>query len=144
MLRDHRAGPRAGACVRAEAQIARMQRLWTSIKNGYLRLIGPAADWCVARGVSRTTITTMVTDRVIFGGGPYGHMLSGTPKSVGRISRAQLAKLHGTYFRPDNAVRVFVGSVTAEQGFAWAEKFFGDWKKPAAALPVKPVAGGPG
>ncbi len=73
--------------------------------------------------------------RVIFGGGPYGHMLSGTPKSVARLSRGQLATLHGTYFRPDNAVLVFAGSLTAEQGFAWAEKFFGDWKNPGAPLP---------
>ena len=86
------------------------------------------------------TLAKAAAARVIFGGGPYGHMLNGTPKSVARLSRAQLAKLHGTYFRPDNAVLVFVGSVTAEQGFAWAEKFFGDWKKPTAALPVLPVA----
>ncbi len=78
--------------------------------------------------------------RVIYGGGPYGHLLGGTPKSVARLSRAQLVKLHATYFRPDNAVLIFVGSVTAKQGQAWAAQFFGDWKKPGAPLPAGRVA----
>ncbi len=89
------------------------------------------------------TLAKAAAARVIFGDGPYGHMLSGTPKSVAHLNRTQLAKLHATYFRPDNAVLVFAGSVTAEQGFAWAEQFFGDWKKPAALLPVGRVAEAP-
>ncbi len=89
------------------------------------------------------TLAKAAAARVIFGDGPYGHMLSGTPKSVAHLSRAQLAKLHATCFRPDNAVLVFAGSVTAEQGFAWAEQFFGDWKKPAASLPAVRVAEAP-
>lgn len=53
-----------------------MLRLWTSIKNGYLRLIGPAADWCVARGVSPNTITTIGTGWTILAGIIYasGHI----------------------------------------------------------------------
>ena len=81
--------------------------------------------------------------RVIFGDGPYGHLLGGTPKSVARLSRTQLVKLHATWFRPDNAVLIFVGSVTAQQGQAWAAEFFGDWKKPAAPLPALPVSAPP-
>ncbi len=81
--------------------------------------------------------------RVIFGDGPYGHLLSGTPQSVARLSRAQLVKLHGTYFRPDNAVLVFAGDLTAEQGFAWAAQFFGDWKNPGTPRPAVRAAGAP-
>lgn len=82
------------------------------------------------------TLAKAAAARVIFGDGPYAHMLGGTPGSVARLSRAQLAKLHATYFRPDNAVLVFAGSMTAEQGFAWAAQFFGDWKKPGVPLPA--------
>ena len=89
------------------------------------------------------TLAKAAAARVIFGGGPYGHPLSGTPKSVARLSRAELAKLHGTYFRPDNAALVFAGSVTPEQALAWAEQFFGDWKKPGAPLPAGPVVEAP-
>jgi len=82
------------------------------------------------------TLAKAAAARVIFGDGPYGHMLSGTPRSVARISRAQIAKLHATYFRPDNAVLVFAGNASAAQCMAWAEQYFGDWKKPDAALPA--------
>jgi len=82
------------------------------------------------------TVAKAAAARVIFGDGPYGHALSGTPASVARISRAQVVKLHATWFRPDNAIFVIVGDASAAQGFAWAEQFFGDWKKPDAALPA--------
>ena len=53
-----------------------MRRLWTSIKSGYLRLIGPAADWCVARGVSPNAITTFGTACTIAAGVTFalGHI----------------------------------------------------------------------
>ncbi|MCE9609621.1 MAG: insulinase family protein [Chthoniobacter sp.] len=86
------------------------------------------------------TLAKAAAARVIFGDGPYGHLPGGTPKSVAHISRARLAKLHATYFRPDNAVLIFVGSLKAEQGFAWAGQFFGDWKKPAVPLPALRVS----
>ena len=84
------------------------------------------------------TVAKAAAARVIFGTGPYGHMLGGTPKSVARLSRAQLTKLHASWFRPDNAVFVIVGHASAAQGFAWAEQFFGDWKKPESPLPALP------
>ncbi len=82
------------------------------------------------------TLAKAAAARIVFGAGPYGHMLSGTPKSVAGLTRAALSKLHATYFRPDNAVLIFVGSLTADQGFDWAEKFFGDWKNSRTPLPA--------
>ncbi len=38
-----------------------MLRLWHAIRDGYLRLIEPLIDWCVARRVSPNTITTLGT-----------------------------------------------------------------------------------
>ena len=89
------------------------------------------------------TLARAALARLIFGEEPYGHPLQGTPKSVARITRAQLVKLHATYFRPDNAVLVFAGKLTAAQGFAWAEQFFGDWQNPVTPLPPgRPAAPG--
>ncbi len=85
------------------------------------------------------TVAKATLARLIFGDGPYGHLLSGTPTSVARITPVQLRKLHATYFRPDHAVLVFVGDLTAAQGFAWAEKYFGDWKNPKRPKPEAPV-----
>ena len=107
------------------------------------RLRAETLDELRVRMEEPRTLAKAAAARVIFGSGPYGHMLGGTPKSVAHLSRAQFAKLHATYFRPDHAVLVFAGSVTAEQGFAWAGQFFGDWKKPAAPLPAVRVAEAP-
>ena len=50
-----------------------------------------------------------------------------------KIKPADLAALHSAWFRPDNAILVLTGDITAEQGFALAEKAFGDWARPAGA-----------
>ena len=53
-----------------------MQRIWDSIKNGYLRIIGPVADWLVRRRVHPNTITTIGTLCTVIGGIIYasGHI----------------------------------------------------------------------
>lgn len=76
---------------------------------------------------------------VVFGGTPFGHVPSGTPESLPKLKPADLVAVHQQWFRPDNAILVFTGDITPEQGFALAEKAFGDWPAPAAALPSPPV-----
>jgi zinc protease len=80
-----------------------------------------------------------VVSRVVFGEGPYGHTLTGTPQSIKRITRDDVMRFHSRYYRPDNAVLVMAGEVKPDDAFALAEKLFGSWKatgpKPAAAKP---------
>jgi zinc protease len=76
---------------------------------------------------------------VVFGGTPFGHVATGTPASIARLKPADLAAIHKTWFRPDNAILVLTGDITAEQGFALAEKSFGGWARPATPLPVAPT-----
>jgi zinc protease len=76
----------------------------------------------------------------VFAGTPYGHVLGGSPTSLPRITREDVAVLHRTYYRPDNAVLVLTGDITPEQGFALAEKAFGGWTRPASALPPPPAS----
>jgi zinc protease len=76
---------------------------------------------------------------IVFGGTPFGHVAAGTPGSIARLKPADLAALHSTWYRPDNAVLVLTGDITPEQGFAMAEKAFGGWAKPAAPLAPAPV-----
>jgi zinc protease len=92
-------------------------------------------DLRVALGTPNS-IARYVASRVVFGDAPYGHPLSGTLESVARIKRDDIIKFHQTYYRPDNAVLIIGGDVTAAEGFRLAEKLFGDWQKPAAPLPV--------
>ena len=88
------------------------------------------------------SIARFVAARVVFRDAPYGHPLSGTPESVPRIKRDDIVKLHDTYYRPDNAILVIGGDVAPRDGFALAQKYFGDWAKPATALP-NPTVGTP-
>ena len=81
-------------------------------------------------------IARYVSSRVVFGDEPYGHPLSGTPESLPRIRREDFIKFHQTYYRPDNAILVVGGDVKAEEVFKLAEKFFGNWAKPAGLLPA--------
>lgn len=74
---------------------------------------------------------------VIFAGTSFGHVASGTPASLTKLTTGDLAALHARYFRPDNAILVMTGDVTPEQGFKLAQDAFGDWKAPAGAAPAR-------
>jgi zinc protease len=76
---------------------------------------------------------------VVFAGTPFGHDPQGTPASIARLKPEDLAALHRTWFRPDNAILVLTGDITAEQGFALAEQTFGDWARPATPLAPPPA-----
>ena len=76
---------------------------------------------------------------VVYGGTPFGHAVQGTPGSLMKLKTADLAALHRTGFRPDNAILVLTGSIDAAQGFALAEQAFGAWAKPATPLAAAPV-----
>jgi zinc protease len=76
--------------------------------------------------------------RAIYGDTPYGAVAS--PVSLNAITRDDVNRYHDAYWRPDNAVLVISGDVSAEQGFALAESHFGNWERPVAALPERPDA----
>ena len=71
----------------------------------------------------------------VFGGTPYGHPVNGTARSLRRIGRTDVAAQYRRVTRPDNAVLVLTGDITPEQGFALAERTFGDWTAPPEPLP---------
>ena len=77
------------------------------------------------------SIARFVAARVVFGDGPYGHPISGTSESLAHISAADIVKMHSSFYRPDNAILVIGGDITPKDGFALANKYFGDWAKPS-------------
>ncbi len=85
-------------------------------------------------------VAGLVSTPVLYQGTPYGHVAGGTPGSLPKLTRDDLIAVHRTWWRPDNAVLVIVGDLTADEGFALAEKAFGGWKKPDAPLPAAPTA----
>jgi zinc protease len=85
-------------------------------------------------------IARFVSARVVFGDTPYGHPLSGTTESLTRITAADIAKMHSRYYRPDNAILVIGGDITAKDGLALATRYFGDWQKPSVPMPTVSAA----
>jgi zinc protease len=81
------------------------------------------------------SIARYVAARVIFGDTPYGQPLAGTTETITRISRDSFLKYHERWYRPDNAILVFGGDIRPKTAFALAQQYFGDWKRPAQALP---------
>ncbi|HEV2885033.1 MAG TPA: pitrilysin family protein [Pyrinomonadaceae bacterium] len=81
------------------------------------------------------SIARYVAARVVFGDAPYGQPLIGTQQSIARIGREDFVKYHGRYYRPDNAILVLGGDIKPAVAFKLAQQYFGDWKRPAIALP---------
>jgi zinc protease len=81
------------------------------------------------------SIARLVAARVVYRDSPYGHPVFGTPESLPRIKRDDIVKIHSMYYRPDNAILVIGGDITAAHGFELAQKYFGDWQNPPNALP---------
>ncbi len=89
------------------------------------------------------SVAGFATAPVIHAGSPFGHVAGGTPSSLKRIARDDLAALHAAYWRPDNAVLILTGDLTPEEGFALARSAYGDWERPSAPLPPAPRAVAP-
>jgi zinc protease len=56
------------------------------------------------------------------------HPASGTPASIGAISRSDIVAFHQDNFEPQNSVLIFAGDITASKADALATQFFGSWK----------------
>ncbi|HEY8185542.1 MAG TPA: pitrilysin family protein, partial [Pyrinomonadaceae bacterium] len=86
------------------------------------------------------SIARYVAGRLVFGDAPYGQPLSGTLESIPRIKRDDFLQYHRRWYRPDNAILVIGGDIKPANAFALAQRYFGDWKKPAEPLPSLPQA----
>jgi len=86
-----------------------------------------------------TALAALAASRGVFGEGAYGHSRNGTPDSIGRITRADVQQLHGELYRPDNAILILTGDISAAQAQQLAQASFGDWQKPATPLPPRPA-----
>ncbi|HYG30687.1 MAG TPA: pitrilysin family protein [Allosphingosinicella sp.] len=84
-------------------------------------------------------VSQRVAARAVYGDAPYGAPAGGTPASLAAIARDDLVAYHRDWWRPDNATLVITGALDAEAGFALAERLFGGWAAPQAALPALPA-----
>lgn len=78
--------------------------------------------------------------RAIYGNHPAG-MVVPPPESIKKITSADLARFHSTYYRPNNAMLAIVGDLTLKEIMPKLEKAFGDWQKadvPQTKIPAVP------
>lgn len=71
-------------------------------------------------------------DRALFGTHPYA-LVYPTATSIKAATRQSLKAAYAGALRPDRALLVVAGRITADAGFDLAQKFFGDWKVSAPA-----------
>lgn len=79
-------------------------------------------------------VADAVFDRLVYGFHPYGMPHTGTPESIGGITRADVHAFHRKHFTPNNAILAVVGDVTAEEAFETVRKVFGDWERKDVAV----------
>ncbi|KQW82888.1 M16 family metallopeptidase [Brevundimonas sp. Root1279] len=106
----------------AEAEVARSKTQAVNALTVNLRQPGPLAG--------------VVLNRLAYGGAAYGRPASGTPTSLGALTREDVVGFHARTWRPDNATLIVTGGLSPEEAFAFAEKTFGGWTAPAGAAPV--------
>ena len=80
-------------------------------------------------------VAGLAMPHLLFGQSGYGAVASA--KSLKAITRADVSGFHRARWRPDAAAIVITGDISEAQGFALAERYFGDWKRPAAPPPAK-------
>jgi zinc protease len=74
-----------------------------------------------------------VSGRATLGTNPYAYPNDGTPRTLKNLKREDMVAFHAKYFAPGNAYLAITGDLTAEEAFAKAEKYLGDWQ---GALPT--------
>jgi zinc protease len=84
-------------------------------------------------------VNSLALRRAMFGDAPYGSTGTATPASLAALNREDVARYHASWWRPDNATMIIIGSLTPDEGFALAERLFGDWAaSPSASMPALP------
>lgn len=81
--------------------------------------------------------------RAIYGEHPAG-LIAPPAESLKRVSSADLARFHSTYYRPNNAMLAIVGDVTLKELMPKLEKAFGTWQRadlPQTNIPAAPAQG---
>jgi predicted Zn-dependent peptidase len=85
-------------------------------------------------------LASVVFSRIVYGSSPYGLPGDGTPDSVKKLNRDDLAKFHSANYAPNESLLALAGDITPEEAFGVAEKYFGGWQKHdvAASAPASP------
>ncbi len=85
-------------------------------------------------------VARMTATKAVFGATTYGHIASGTPRTLKAITRPDIASAYAATARPDQATLILTGDITPDAAVALATTAFGDWRGPPGAAAPPPVA----
>jgi len=85
------------------------------------------------------TLARLTAARVVFGDSGYGHSPNGTPETIKALDARQINGFYKGHFQPQNTVLVFGGDIDPDAAFAYAKKYFGNWKAQRVAAPPAPA-----
>ena len=84
------------------------------------------------------TISSVAFSRILYGKGHrYGTPQMGTAENIKTFTADDLRGFYTSAFRPENAILLAVGDITADKAMPLFEKSFGSWKGSGAAAPEK-------
>lgn len=78
---------------------------------------------------------------MLFGNAPYANPAIGTEKSLAALKQEAVREFYQTWYRPDNSALIVVGDFQTAAMKDKLAKLFGNWAKPASALPAIATAG---
>lgn len=90
---------------------------------------------------SPSSLARLVAGRAVSGDSPYGHPISGTPRSLESLSRDEIVAFHRHAYRPEHATLLIGGDIGVDAAFELARRTFGEWKMdplPAAEVVAMP------
>ena len=70
----------------------------------------------------------LVANRAVFGAGPYGAPMTGTPESLKALTRDDIVRSYGRTWQPATTTLIMVGDVTPARARALAEAQFAAWR----------------
>ena len=76
-------------------------------------------------------IARMTATKAVFGDTVYGHVASGTPKSLKAITRADVERAYAAGASPTGATLIMTGDIDLDGAVALATTAFGDWRAAA-------------
>jgi zinc protease len=114
---------------------------WPRIDAAQLRRVrADMADAVSPDELDADAVADRAVDLLVYGT-LAGSVDAADPRTVSRITRADLLRQHRRLYRPDNAILVLTGDVEPQAAFALAEQVFGDWRNPPGQ-PPEPASGG--
>jgi zinc protease len=107
------------------------------------RIRQESLDSLTARGDEPANVADDHTARLLFGGHPYGRLVSGTREGLEALHADGLRAFHGRWYHPAGASLIVAGDFAVEDVAKLLADVFAGWNEAAAPPHAMPTAGGP-